>query len=203
MLSLDHLAVLGETLEEAVAHVEARLQRPMLPGGRHARYGTHNQLLGLSPDLYLEAIASDPGAPPPDYPRWFGLDVFRGPARLDKWILRTENLDAALDVLPMAGRRVELSRGALSWAMAVPDDGMLPFDGLFPALIQWHSDVPPGRSLHDPALRLDRLVVRHPEAVALGALIVPHLDAPQVAFETGPAALSAWIETAMGQVCLT
>ena len=203
LLALDHLAVLGETLDEATSHVETALLAPMQPGGRHARYGTHNRLIGLAADLYLEAIAIDPGAPPPPHARWFGLDGFRGSARLDQWILRTGDLDAALAALPMAGRRVELSRDALSWAMAVPEDGLLPFDGLFPALIQWHSDVPPGRSLHNPSLTLEALVVRHPQAPALQALLAPLMDAPVVSFETGPPSLTARIVTPQGRVILS
>lgn len=182
MLVLDHIAVLGETLEEASSHVESALGQPMLPGGDHPRFGTHNKLLGMAPEVYLEAIAIDPSAPPPPSPRWFGLDGFKGPARLDKWILRTEDLDASLKALPMAGKRVELSRGTLSWSMAVPEDGCLPFDGLFPALIQWHSAVPPGKALAANGLHLRELVVSHPEVEALHALLAPHLDAPLVRF---------------------
>jgi hypothetical protein len=203
MLALDHLAVLGESLEEATLHVEAALGQPMQPGGQHGDFGTHNRLLGLEPDLYIEAIAVDPAAPPPGRARWFGLDRFSGAPRLDKWVLRTADLAAAQRALPMAGERVELSRGALSWAMTVPTDGALPFDGLFPALIQWHAVVPPGRSLRNPSARLVRLVLRHPQAPALQAMLAPHLDAPAVVFEIGPAGLEAEIETPGGTVTLS
>ena len=203
MLALDHLAVLGESLEEATLHVETALGQPMQPGGQHGHFGTHNRLLGLAPDLYMEAIAVDPAAPPPGRARWFGLDCFSGAPRLDKWVLRTADLAAAQRALPMAGEPVELSRGALSWAMTVPAHGALPFDGLFPALIQWHAAVPPGRSLRNPSARLVRLVLRHPKAWALQALLAPHLDAPGVVFETGPAGLQAEIETPGGPVTLS
>ena len=144
MLVLDHIAVLAETLEEAAGHVESALGLPLVPGGKHEHFGTHNRLLGLGGGLYIEAIAIDPASPPPPFPRWFGLDAFYGGARLDKWICRVDDLQAALEKLPVAGRPVRLARGALEWSMAVPEDGMLPFDGLFPALIEWHSPVPPG-----------------------------------------------------------
>lgn len=202
MLSLDHIAVLGETLAEAVAHVEQTLGVPMAPGGAHPRFGTHNQLHGLAPGLYLEAIAIDPSAAPPSDARWFGLDSFHGPARLDKWICRTPDLDAVLAALPMAGRRLELSRGSLRWAMAVPEDGALPFDGMFPALIQWHTEVPPGKHLPAASLVLERLTVTHPEAGNLAALLDPHLDAPLVTFEEGPPGLAAEIRQEAGVVTL-
>ncbi len=203
MLVLDHIAVLGETLAEAAAHVEDVLGQPMNPGGAHGRFGTHNQLLGMDPDLYIEAISIDPSAPPPPDARWFGLDAFKGPARLDKWICRVDDLDAALTALPMAGRRLELERGDLRWSMAVPEDGQLPFDGMFPALIQWHSAVPPGKALPAADMRLVQLTVSHPRAMDMAALLAPHLDAPLVSFETGEAGLSAEIALSGEHVTLT
>lgn len=192
-LTLDHIAVLGETLAEAIAHVEHTLGRTMGGGGAHPRFGTHNQLMGLNPALYLEAIAIDPSGPPVEGARWFGLDHFTGPARLDKWICRVDDIDAAIAALPMAGRAVHLTRGGLSWTMAVPDDGLLPFDGLFPALIQWHVPVPPGKSLAGDDVALTGLEVRHPRADDLKALLAPYLDAPMVSFTNGTAGLRAEI----------
>ncbi|WP_136442749.1 VOC family protein [Pacificoceanicola onchidii] len=188
MLELDHIAVAGESLEEAVAHVEAQTHRVMRPGGQHDRFATHNALIGLAPQLYIEAIAIDPQAPPPPDARWFGLDDFSGAARLDKWICRVPDIDAAIEALPMAGRKVSLERDTLRWTMAVPEDGRLPFDGVFPALIEWHGDAPtPGFVLPAEALELRRLIVSHPRASELEALLGPHLDAPLVAFENADA----------------
>ncbi|WP_372834492.1 VOC family protein, partial [Puniceibacterium confluentis] len=107
---------------------------------------------------------------------------------------------AALDSLPMAGRPVRLGRGALEWTMAVPEDGCLPFDGMFPALIEWHSPVPPGTLMDTGGPMLDQLLVRHPEAAALAALLGPHLTDGRVAFT--PAAtpgLQATFSTRSGQ----
>ncbi len=188
VLVLDHIAVLAETLEEAAGHVESALGLPLVPGGKHEHFGTHNRLLGLGGGLYIEAIAIDPASPPPPYPRWFGLDGFYGGARLDKWICRVDDLQAALEKLPVAGRPVRLARGALEWTMAVPDDGMLPFDGLFPALIEWHSPVPPGVSMDTGGPSLERLVVLHPRAQELGEMLRPYLADHRVAFETSDTA---------------
>ncbi|SFE07826.1 VOC family protein [Roseivivax sediminis] len=183
---LDHLVVAAETLEEAASHAEAALGLPLAPGGKHARYGTHNRVAGLDEDLYVEAIAVDPAAEPPREPRWFGLDRFAGPARLDKWVVRVPDLASALSDLPMAGRPVEMRRGALEWVMAVPEDGELPFDGVFPALIEWRSPVPAGAALDSTGWRVDGLVVMHPEAEALSALLAPRLGAAPVRFAADP-----------------
>ena len=79
-MRLDHLAVAGETLAEAVAHVEEALGVKMGPGGEHAHFGTHNQLIGLADGLYLEAIAANPVAAALPYPRCLIWTARRWPA---------------------------------------------------------------------------------------------------------------------------
>jgi hypothetical protein len=78
----------------------------------------------------------------------------------------------------------------------VPPNGRLPFDNLFPALIQWHGDLHPARMLNDSGCRLTRLVVYHPDALDLAKLLGA---VPYVVFDTGPAALRAEFDTPHGQ----
>ncbi len=193
---LDHLAVTGETLEEASAHIEQALGVQLQEGGKHEKFGTHNRLLGLRGGLYLEAISIDPQAPTPERTRWFDIDRFEGRPRLTNWICRVPDIEASLSVFPDgAGQPIDLSRGALRWRMAVPPTGRLPFDNLFPALIEWQGDLHPAQMLQDSGCRLRRLIVCHPDALdlakALGALEF-------VVFDTGPAALRAEFETPHG-----
>jgi len=196
-VELDHLAVAAPTLQEASEAIEAALGVPLQPGGQHPLFGTHNRLLRLDDGLYLEAIAIDPTAPDPGRARWFGLDAFQGPARLSNWICRTGDLDTALDGMPAGtGSPVQLSRGDLRWRMAVPEGGRLPFDNLFPALIQWQGHLHPGSMLAPSGCSLRRLVVSHPEADRLGALVP--LNDPRVVFETADPALIAEIDTPHG-----
>jgi len=198
-MKLDHIAVAGATLEQAVEAVETSLGVEMVPGGQHEKFGTHNRLLGLADGLYLEAIAIDPAAPAPDRPRWFDLDHFQGPARLTNWICATDDLQDTLAQLPAgAGHAVQLSRGDLRWQMAVPDSGALPFDNLFPALISWQGAKHPAAMLPASGCRLRRLVVSHPQATALRAALNPVLKDSRVAIETGPVGLMAEIETPSG-----
>lgn len=199
MLTLDHIAVAAETLDEGRAFVEGLLGTPLLPGGRHAVMGTHNMLLGLQDGLYFELIAIDPDAPPPDRPRWFDLDRFAGPPRLTNWICRVPELDAALDAL-QAGAPLDVARGDLRWRMGVPVDGRLPFDNCHPALIEWQGDVHPMDRLPNSGLRLSALRILHPRAGEMQALLAPVLNDPRVSFVPADApALEAVIETPAGE----
>jgi hypothetical protein len=199
MLTLDHLAVVAEDLATGTAWVEAALGVRMQPGGRHVRYGTHNTLLGLGDDLYLEVIAKDPAAAPYDGPTWFGLDDFTGAPRLGNWICQTDDLDALLrDAPPAVGLPRDLSRGDLTWRITVPDDGSKPYDGAYPTLIQWAAGTHhPARRLADSGCRLVELTVSHPQADDLRAML-PLAD-DRVVFRAGPAGFSAVFDTPQGR----
>lgn len=198
MLQLDHLAVAAETLEQGREVVEASLGVALGPGGQHAHFGTHNLLLGLDDGLYLEVIAIDPDAPKPGYPRWFDLDRFAGRARPHNWICRTGDLAGFMAQFPQAGSPVALSRGDLAWQMAVPANGILPHDNMFPAVIEWQCAAHPAERLAPSGCRLSRLVVSHPEARALSDSLSPVFGDDHVVFEPGPAGLRAEFQTPSG-----
>ncbi len=188
MMELDHIAMSGVTLEEATAAVENALGVRLQPGGKHDVFGTHNTLLGLDDGLYVEAISTDPDADVPVRTRWFDLDRVSGPPRLSNWICRTADLTGLLENLPaQAGNPVALTRGALSWDMAVPADGVLPFDNMHPALIQWRGGGHPSAMLRPSGCTLRRLSAVHPQAGDLKAVLAPVFTDPRVVFETGAA----------------
>ena len=186
-LVFDHLAVSAMALDEGVAAVEAALGVRLQGGGQHPHMATHNRLLGLG-DLYLEVIAADPSTPHPAWPRWFDLDRFNGPPRLTNWIAACDDLEAAVAASPPGvGVPVDLQRGDYRWRMAVPADGRLPFDGCFPALIQWQGALHPAGALPDSGVRLTRLEIAHPQAAALRAALAGRLSDKRVVIVAGPA----------------
>lgn len=198
MLRFDHLAVSAGDLAEGVAWVEDALGVAMAGGGQHPHMSTHNRLLGLG-DLYLEVIAIDPDAPKPDWPRWFDLDNFQGHARLTNWIARSENIRAAVAASPVGvGVPVALARGDYRWQMAVPSDGKLPFDGGFPALIEWQGDLHPAKALPETGVRLRQLVLAHPQTEALRAALAGIFADPRVAIVQGAFAMRAEFDTPHG-----
>lgn len=165
-LTFDHLVVSAESLDAGVAKLEAQLGVSFEAGGKHARYGTHNALLGLDDGLYLEVIAIDPDAQPEIRPRWFGLDVFSGVPTLTNWVCRAEGLST--EALPAGfDKVVDLQRGDLHWRMAEATGGALPFDQCHPGLIDWGDTPPPPTRLKPCGLTLKSLELQHPEALAL------------------------------------
>ena len=61
----DHLVITAPSLAAGIAYVRDTLGVTPEPGGRHPHMGTHNALLKLGPDSYLEVLAVDPEAAAP------------------------------------------------------------------------------------------------------------------------------------------
>lgn len=197
-MELDHLVISAQDLPKTAAEIDL----PWLNGGHHADFGTYNRLLGLGPDIYLELIAIDPEAPSLDKTRWYNLDRFTGAPRFTHWVLRVDDLEAALDRFGAEfGEIHNLSRGDLRWRMAVPRSGVLPFDDCAPALIQWDTP-PPAPRLTDQGHRLRNLVVQHPQASDLKSLF-EGLNDPRVQFVDGVGGLSATLAHPDGDVILS
>lgn len=178
-LAFDHLVIGAAGLTQGVDWVADQLGVALPPGGSHPRMGTRNHLTALGPDSFLEVIAVDPEAPPPGRPRWFALDdptqrtrLARRPALLT-WVARTDDMEASLARANAAGldlgRAVEMTRGELTWRISIRDDGALPEGGTLPALIRWQDGPHPAGRMTDLGLRLETLVLRHPEPAKLGA----------------------------------
>lgn len=200
--ALDHLVVTSATLANGVELVERTMGLPMDGGGDHVAMGTHNRLQSLGPDDYLEVIAANPAATPPGRARFYDLDNRTDPARLTNWVLRVDDLSEALAEAPEGiGEGLALARGPFSWCMAVPADGKLPFDGMFPSFIQW-STPHPAPSIPDVGARLDRLTLSHPDAVGLSTALAPFLSDDRIEVVEGAVGMTAILRTGHGTVTL-
>ena len=74
MNRIDHLVVAARTLAQGADFLRDLLGVEALSGGKHVAMGTHNLVMQLGEERYLEVIAIDPDAEPPERPRWFDLD---------------------------------------------------------------------------------------------------------------------------------
>jgi len=154
---IDHITLAAYSLSAGVDYLQSVLGVRLQPGGKHPRMGTHNSLLRLGDQVFLEVIAIDPDAPAPNRPRWFGLDQldeFRQPFALT-WVARTDDIHMSVKTSTEAHGSVEpMSRAHLSWHMTIPEDGRLILQGLVPALIQWEGSAHPCALLPDQGCSL-------------------------------------------------
>lgn len=205
-LALDHLVVAAPTLERGVAWAEQRLGVAMAGGGAHPGIATHNRLLRLG-DCYLEVIARNP-ADTPVRKRWFGLDDTRWDPTAETepmvvtYVLRTNDLDAALRLPGARGQAVEARRGDLVWRIGGTDDGALLSEGAYPTFIQWPDGDGPTKTMPDSGCAFAALEIVHPDAARIEAALRPALADPRVTFRNGPPSLRATIGTPAGTATL-
>lgn len=174
MAEIDHIVIGARTLEEGAAFVRSHLGADPVAGGVHEGVGTHNMLLGLGTECYLEVIAPDPAQPEPPHPRPFDLDepamrqMLEAGPRLIAYVARTPVLDAVAARLGPGGMGEvrSMRRGDLSWRMAFPPQRQ-DMDNLVPALIQWDAGASAATRLTDSGCRLVALEGEHPEAEAV------------------------------------
>lgn len=213
MNRLDHIVVAAASLEQGGAYLRELLGVEVPAGGVHDAMGTHNLVMQLGDDRYLEVIAIDPGGRTPDRPRWFDLDRQSMRAqlaerpRLITWVVNTPDIGrlatrADFDI----GVPTAFSRNALQWEIGLTDDGRLLAGGLLPYCIQWRSQPHPSRLMADLGCRLQKLVIRHhrPQWIAarLDSLGVSHLVEIEEIPDSESPRLTAIIETPRGLINL-
>lgn len=198
-LILDHITVVARSLDEGVAHVCDALGINMPSGGAHPAMGTHNRLMALGPDFFLEVIAVDPDAPQPSRSRWFALDDFDSNPQLGTWVLSTPNIPETLAELPASvGQAVPITRDKLSWLISIPDDGSMPMSGAFPTMIEWSEGTPAGR-ITDLGCRLHSLSIEHTDADRINTALDGQFVDQRVTVRNGlKKQITAEIETPTG-----
>ena len=177
MMTLDHIAVIAPDLQLGITYLRNVLGVTATPGGQHLQMGTHNALIRLGDDMFLEIIARDPTLPgPADGPAcWFGLGDatattrhWHAGRRLRGMVARTDDLPSALGATPHdLGKPMRVTRGARAWTFGVRADGQLPLDGALPHVMDWGVQGPAGPTLPDQGCRLLKLILETPEPAGL------------------------------------
>ena len=171
---IDHLVYKAPDLAGAVADLEERLGVRAQTGGQHIGLGTHNALLALGPQTYLEIIAPDPGQPEPSVPRPLGLDsISRG--GLIGWAIACQDIDAAV---AEARRRGYDPGEVVGMQRAGPTGAVLRVrltskvipGGLVPFLISWGDAEHSARSA-PRGLKLESFHLEHPNPASLAPLL--------------------------------
>jgi hypothetical protein len=205
MTRLDHLVYAVPDLDAAIDALAARTGVRATPGGKHVGLGTHNALMALGADTYLEIIAPDPQQPPPAMPRPFGLDALTAP-RLVTWAVKAPDIDAHVAAARAAaydpGVVMSMSRNRpdgvrLAWRLTRTPQ--LQGDGLVPFLIDWGTTPHPAGGAA-PGCTLVDFRAEHPEpAVILPLLAALNVELP---LSRGATALIATIDTPNGRLKL-
>ena len=115
---IDHIVIGTANLISGTKILETKLSTKFSPGGEHIIMGTHNKLLKLQSDIYLEVIANNPNVDKPSRQRWFSLDeasikekIKKSP-RLLCWVLEVDNIENTVKKCGYnPGEILQISRG--------------------------------------------------------------------------------------------
>jgi len=177
--SIDHLVYGTHDLTSGIAAMEALTGVKAVMGGKHEGFGTHNALLGLGSDAFLEVIAPDPDQPEPKGPRPFGLDDLTEP-RVIGWAAKANDIEAQVTTAidkgydpgeVLAASRRQPDGELLTWQLTMGPPLMR--GGAIPFLIDWGETPSPANTAPGGCAIVD-LVISHPQAdqinLALAAL---------------------------------
>jgi hypothetical protein len=172
---LDHLILGVRELQEGIEKVHSVTGVRAAFGGAHPGRGTHNALLALDRDAYLEILAPDPeqkGTEP-----WVsGLADLETP-RLVGWAVRTSDIEAvarrlAKATLPLSGindgSRARPDGSLLRWrtlGLTHDDTGLMPF------FIQWDAATRHPSADAPAGARLLSFGLRHPEPARVASAL--------------------------------
>ena len=205
MAAFDHFAFACQNLEEGVAHVESLTGVRAAPGGPHPGIGTHNALLSLGSDVYLEIIAVDPSQADPSGARPFGIDDHPDP-RLAAFAIHPgdgESIDVVAEKIRNHGTdpgpivamsRVKPDGEEISWRLT--RSSRL---GLVPFVIDW-GQTPNPATITPKGCSLIEVRGTHPQPDQITSL---HQQLGlSVHVSEGPSSVEIILETPNGMVSL-
>ena len=165
---IDHIVYCVHDLAAAVEQFSTEYGITPVIGGQHLHQGTHNALINLGGECYLEILAIDVSNKEVTSDRWMGIDDLSQP-KITRWSLRSNNLSkdikAIEKVKPELGsisvgqRRTPAGR-LLKWNMSLPLSS--PEVELLPFLLDWsESDIHPTHGLEQNC-ELIGMELQHP-----------------------------------------
>ena len=178
MTNIDHFVVGAADLSAGVEYINELLDVTIPFGGEHEKMGTHNHLMQLGNNLFLEVIAVNPKASKPNRSRWYGLDnpeisgrLHRQPGLLT-WVVNTADIRSLVEHKAFDFGTPELiSRDHLSWYFGLPDDGDVYEGGTLPYIMQWNTREHPAKAMANLNCQFKSLDLYHPNPQWLGQIL--------------------------------
>ena len=150
MHKLDHIVFGATSLEEGTNFIENKLVTKLSNVGYHDFMGTHNRVIKVDKDIYLEIISINPRSKAPKEDRWFNLDNPKLQQKLENspqiigYVIETDDKE----ILKHFCAPIKASRGNYKWNFSMPNlesdflDIELIQNGIIPSLINWKSNKP-------------------------------------------------------------
>ena len=206
---IDHIVIGAANLISGTKILETKLSTKFSPGGEHQIMGTHNKLLKLQSDIYLEIIANNPNVDKPSRQRWFSLDEARTKEKIKHspralcWVLEVDNIEDTVKKCGYnPGEILQISRGELTWKITVQSNGSLADNGVLPALIEWPSGQHPSKKLTNSKVSINELSLFHPEPYKIKNIISNLIESDLIRVSEGLSKIEFILTTQNGKVVI-
>ena len=206
---IDHIVIGAANLISGTNILETKLGTKFSPGGEHQIMGTHNKLLKLQSDIYLEVIANNPNVDKPSRQRWFSLDEARTKEKIKHspralcWVLEVDNIENTVKKCGYnPGEILQISRGELTWKITVPSNGSLVDNGVLPALIEWPSGQHPSKKLINSKVSINKIALFHPEPNKINNIISNLIESDLIHVSEGFTKIELTLTTQNGKVVI-
>jgi len=206
---IDHIVIGAVNLISGTKILETKLRTKFSPGGEHQIMGTHNKLLKLQSDIYLEVIANNPNIDKPSRQRWFSLDETKTKEKIKhapktlSWVLAVDNIEKTVKTCGYnPGEILQMSRGELTWKITVPSNGGLVDNGVLPALIEWPINQHPSTNLINSKVSINKLSIFHPESYKIKNIISNLIESDLINVSDGFPKIELILTTQNGNVVI-
>ena len=206
---IDHIVIGAANLISGIKILEPKINTKFSPGGEHQIMGTHNKLLKLQSNIYLEVIANNPNVDKPSRQRWFSLDEARTKEKIKHspralcWVLEVDNIENTVKKCGYnPGEILQISRGELTWKITVPSNGGIPDNGVLPALIEWPKDQHPSKKLTNSKVSINKLTLFHPEPHKIKDIISNLIESDLICVSEGVTKIELILTTQNGKVVI-
>ena len=206
---IDHIVIGAANLISGTNILETKLSTKFSPGGEHQIMGTHNKLLKLQSDIYLEIIANNPDVGNPSRQRWFSLDEARTKEKIQHspralcWVLEVDNIENTVKRCGYnPGEILQLSRDDLTWKVTVPSNGKLLENGVLPVLIEWPINQHPSKKLNNSKVSINKISLFHPEPNKINNIISNLIESDLIRVSEGVSKIELILTTQNGKVVI-
>jgi hypothetical protein len=171
---IDHLVLGISDLDRGAAEIASLCGVRAAYGGEHPSMGTHNALMTIGPQTYLEVLAPQPGAT--QLPELRVLNMLDALTPLT-WAVATSDAEATRQRLrkagfesspPNPGSRTTPDGKTLSWHAFIAN---LPEKTMAPFFIQWDAATPHPATTSPAGCSLASIEVRTPDAENLQRIV--------------------------------
>lgn len=202
---IDHIVYGVENLEKGMEQLFQITGVHPVMGGKHLEYGTHNALLGLGQEIYLELIALDPENRDVAN-KWMGIELLNSP-KVIRWAMKSEDIIMQANILSgykpdlgiiRDGRRRRPDGSELSWKLTLPESNSEV--EICPFLIDWGDSPHPADNLISEC-SINKINFYHPEPKLMQNLLTL-LSFDTGVIESGKERITVTLNTPNGEVVI-